>query len=469
MWQNCLMTETPPSILDAFAASVDAAVRVSSSPGAYRPLSDAEFASACRLSAELKKRADALTAVIAGELAHRSRPALGSDGLAQREGFRTPEEMVRVTTGSTAREAHSAVRVGRLAHAALEPADEVQRPWLSIVGSAVAAGDLSVAAAEAIASGLGAPTESVTGDLLAAAAEMLCAEASGLDADRLLVRARELRDELDEAGVAVREAELREQRSLIVHRTGSGMSRLVWLMDPETAATVGALYDRATSPRRGGPTFAGPDELVADRILADTRMTQQLASDTFLELLRQGSNADSSALLGTGAPSVRVLATDTALHSRRGRGYLEGSTAPVSIETVERLACSGSMAPLEFDAGGQPLDLGRERRLFSSRQRVALAARDGGCRFPGCERPPSWCEAHHIEHWKRDHGRTDIATGILLCRHHHLLVHNNAWEITRDAADYWLVPPPTIDAAQVPRPMPSRSPAYRQLRRELAG
>jgi len=463
------MTETLPSLLDAFAASVDAAARVSSSPSAYRPLSDAEFAAACRLSAELKKRADSLGAVIAGELAHRSRPSLGSEGLAQREGFRTPEEMVRVTTGSTARDAHSAVRIGRLAHAAIEPVEEVAKPWLSGVGRAVAAGELSVAAAEAIASGLGAPTESVTRELLDSAAAMLCAEASGLDADRLLVRARELRDELDESGVAVREAELREQRSLTVHRAGSGMSRLVWLMDPETAATVGALYDRATSPRRGGPRFAGADELVAERILADTRMTQQLASDTFLELLRQGADADSSELLGTGAPSVRVLTTDTPLRTRRGQGYFEGFSAPVSIETVERLACSGSIAPLSFGEAGQPLDLGRERRLFSSRQRIALAARDGGCRFPGCERPPSWCEAHHIEHWKRDRGRTDIATGILLCRHHHLLLHNNAWEITRDAADYWLVPPPTVDPQQVPRLMPSRSPAYRQFRRELAG
>jgi hypothetical protein len=378
------MTETPPSLLDAFAASVDAAARVSSSPTAYRPLSDAEFAAACRLSAELKKRADALTAVIAGELAHRSRPALGSDGLAQREGFRTPEEMVRVTTGSTAREAHSAVRVGRLAHASVEPADDVSKPWLVGVGRAVAAGELSVAGAEAIASGLGVPTEGVTGKLLASAAAMLCGEAAGLDADRLLVRARELRDELDEAGVAVREAELREQRSVTVHRAGSGMSRLVWLMDPETAATVGALYDRATSPRRGGPRFAGADELVAERILADTRLTKQLASDTFLELLRQGADADSSALLGSGAPSVRVLTTSSALRSRRGRGYLEGFSTPVSIETVERLACSGSIAPLSFDEAGQPLDLGRERRLFSSRQRIALAARDGGCSLEVC-------------------------------------------------------------------------------------
>ncbi|MHB1172406.1 MAG: HNH endonuclease signature motif containing protein, partial [Lacisediminihabitans sp.] len=48
---------------------------------------------------------------------------------------------------------------------------------------------------------------------------------------------------------------------------------------------------------------------------------------------------------------------------------------------------------------------------FNRKQRVALAARDGGCRRPGCERPPSWTEAHHIQHWVRDHRRTDLANG----------------------------------------------------------
>jgi hypothetical protein len=71
----------------------------------------------------------------------------------------------------------------------------------------------------------------------------------------------------------------------------------------------------------------------------------------------------------------------------------------VSLETVERAACSGIVVPVLFGSEAQALDVGRERRLFTTRQRTALATRDGGCRFPGCERPPSWTEAHHIRHW----------------------------------------------------------------------
>src|SRR5690606_4902668 len=100
-----------------------------------------------------------------------------------------------------------------------------------------------------------------------------------------------------------------------------------------------------------------------------------------------------------------------------------------------------------------------------TRQRVALAARDGGCRFPDCDRPPSWTEAHHIVPWSHG-GRTDVADGVLLCRHHHMMLHNNGWRIVREHADYTLIPPPDIDPLQRAIPMPSRS---RTLRRALAG
>jgi hypothetical protein len=107
--------------------------------------------------------------------------------------------------------------------------------------------------------------------------------------------------------------------------------------------------------------------------------------------------------------------------------------------------------------------VGREQRLFTRRQRIGLAARDGGCRWPDCERPPGWTEAHHVDHWKRDHGDTTLDNGILLCRHHHLLLHDNHWEISHHNADYWLTPPTDIDPHQTARPMPSKSAALHDL------
>ena len=77
-------------------------------------------------------------------------------------------------------------------------------------------------------------------------------------------------------------------------------------------------------------------------------------------------------------------------------------------------------------------------------------------------------EAHHIVPWSQG-GRTDLANGILLCKFHHLLIHNNGWEIYRVGTDYFLVPPKDVDPSQRPRPMPSKSAAMRDLQQELAG
>ena len=82
-----------------------------------------------------------------------------------------------------------------------------------------------------------------------------------------------------------------------------------------------------------------------------------------------------------------------------------------------------------------------------------------------CEREPSWCEAHHTKQWKRDGGCTNIDDGILLCKHHHLLLHDHGWEIVREGGEFYLVPPVGIDPEQRPIHLPSKS---RALRRALA-
>ena len=317
-----------------------------------------------------------------------------------------------------------------------------------------------------------------------------------------------MRDDLDLLGLPEREEARRAQRSFRLGRRADGMGYAHWILDPETYAIVSDVYDRVTSPKRSVPSFeadssprgvnGGALEGALDSALdpADDRTPEQRASDTIAELLRQGVAADTSQLLGDAPVGVRVIVAGRALDDRRGRGFLEGQPDAVSIATVERIACSAGSVTLTVDGSaentgqplnlgrerrlfsraqriacsagsvtltvdgatenaGQPLNLGRERRLFSRAQRIALAARDGGCRWPGCERPPSWCEAHHIEHWQRDGGRTDVADGILLCRHHHLLAHNNGWEIRRDGPRY-LLEPPDDDGGRI-REMPTRS------------
>ena len=245
------------------------------------------------------------------------------------------------------------------------------------------------------------------------------------------------------------------------------MTRYTWELDPEGAALVDDIYDAITSPRRGGPRFVDESEKArAEAIVNDPRTTEQLASDGMLAMLKIAAEADpqASRIMGRARPAVRVLVTATNLEKRTGGGRIEAHADPVSIETVERYLCDSGLQALLFDENGQAIDVGREQRLFTNRQRLALAARDGGCMWPGCDRPPRWTEAHHIQQWKRDKGKTELCNGILLCRHHHVLLHDSHWEIELRGSEYWLIPP--AGTTQIPRPMPSKSAALHDLHRE---
>jgi hypothetical protein len=109
------------------------------------------------------------------------------------------------------------------------------------------------------------------------------------------------------------------------------------------------------------------------------------------------------------------------------------------------------------DAGGI-LAFGRTRRLASKGQRLALVARDGGCCFPGCERPAAWTEVHHIHEWI-DGGHTDIDNMCLLCRFHHREFAKRGWEVfmSGDGVPLW-IPPSFID----PDRRPIRNTAHHQ-------
>jgi len=457
------------------ANAVASLSRVPRDIDAVRVLDDDALLTLTRIAADQVRLAQLNVSLLAGEIARRSAPELGSDGLAQREGHRTPEEVVRVTTGTTSADARAVVRVGAAAGA--------ETP--SALSSAVLSGRVSVAIADAIMTGLGRPTPTMDARALDAAASSLLERVATLDPDRARREARALRDELDLAGVAHREEERRNARSFRMGKKPNGMGWAHWTLDPETYAIVSDIFERVTSPKRRTPRFdegsstntvdraEGPGADLSTEVAEhDERTTEQYASDVFAELLRHGVDADTSGLLADGPAAVRVIVAAQTLNERRGRGWFEGQVDPISVDTVERLACASGSVTLTVDGGpdnaGQPLNLGRERRLYSRAQRLALAARDGGCRWPGCERPPSWCEAHHINHWHRDGGRTDVADGILLCRHHHRLAHNNGWEIERAGPGYLLHPPEKHhrdDTRRAPaatvRDMPSKSPALR--------
>jgi hypothetical protein len=440
-----------PRIADSLAAMATAAAALPKDSATLEALSEVELLVLPKLLTDITRQLEASVAAAAGEIARRSTPEHGFDGLSQRTGFRTPEHLVQNLTGSTSREAGRLVRTGLIIHEAElltaaektgEVPPELSRPWLAAVGRAVAAGHVSVDAAEAIRVGLGEPTEDIASDALAAAAATLIDDAiggdgnvGGLNADELLIRARGLRDDLDEAGIADRERARRQARSFRRFRRPDGMTAYSLLADPENAAYIDGIYDSLTSPRRGGPRMVDLDDTTRHQAIeADPRTLEQLAFDGIMAVLRIGASTDEKtaarSVLGSRRPAVRMLVTRNTIERGNGHGRIEGQNTPISIETIERAICNSGVVPVVFD-DEQCVDLGREQRLYTTRQRIGLAARDGGCRWPDCDRPASWSEAHHINQWARDQGKTNIADGILLCRYHHLLLHDNHWDITR--------------------------------------
>jgi len=103
----------------------------------------------------------------------------------------------------------------------------------------------------------------------------------------------------------------------------------------------------------------------------------------------------------------------------------------LALDTVRRITCDGSLLRITEDESGNPLDIGRKTRAIPPALRRALQARDGGCRFPGCNHR-RFVDAHHIRHWA-DGGDTSIDNLALLCRHHHRLMHEDGFGVERSA------------------------------------
>lgn len=103
----------------------------------------------------------------------------------------------------------------------------------------------------------------------------------------------------------------------------------------------------------------------------------------------------------------------------------------LSVEILRFIIAAGLIRPLEISGTGDPLRMGRTLRYANRHQRRALMVRDGGCIFPGCDRPSNWCDAHHVDHWDHN-GPTNIQNLAQLCRHHHRVTHRPGWVMTRD-------------------------------------
>ncbi|MGF2950008.1 HNH endonuclease signature motif containing protein [Microbacterium alcoholitolerans] len=424
-------------------------------------MSDADVVRVLEETAALVQQVEQIQVAAAGVIALRSKREQGHSGLSASRGHRSAAAFVQDVTGSTKSDAARKVRVGEAlldddAAASQQegPADALQderpsaAPWYQPLRDALRDNCLTSAQFDAIRRGLGEPFEVDGGELAAAelvqaqrevcdawaqAAEQLIGEASERTVEELWQQARTIRDLLDPTGAEDRFLERFEKRSFRTYRGQDGQKRASMVLDDDGDLFLETMLASALRPRRGGPRFVDSDEKEQARSLADDpRTNDQLAYDLLMDVLRAGALADAESVFGTRQAGVRLVQTVDADGNRAPVAHSEDNLISVPAAAVDQRLCESGFVPLTIDACGKPLDVGREHRLFTPRQRIALAIRDGGCRWRGCDRPASYCEAHHIDEWARDLGRTDIDRGILLCRYHHMTLHHGGWRIIRE-------------------------------------
>ena len=206
--------------------------------------------------------------------------------------------------------------------------------------------------------------------------------------------------------------------------------------------TLGAATANDSSPSSG--IGHGADSRMPDPRSAACRRGQAL-----VEALRRFLCSGVAPIQGGERPHVTVTISLDDLKTNEGVGYLDFG-GPISAGTARMLACDAMIIPAVLGANSQVLDVGMANRVFPTAIRRAIALRDRGCAFPGCDRPAAWADCHHIVHWV-NHGPSSYLNGCLLCPAHHREIHRGFWEV-RMAVDGRpeFLPPEWIDKQRRP-------------------
>jgi hypothetical protein len=222
----------------------------------------------------------------------------------------------------------------------------------------------------------------------------------------------------DRKGYEAEQNELVENRKLTISTCEDGAVLVNGVLDPV-----------------GGAAFITAIEPLARKSGAhDDRSLERRRADALVELASGG---------GSQAQIQVTSSIETLLGLVGAPGAEMEFSLPISSTTMERLACDSGIARILLDSESAIIDVGRSKRVVSEPARRALTARDGHCRWPGCDRPASWSAAHHVVHWVHG-GTTDLDNLILLCHRHHWMVHEGNWQIVRGDDGHMLTIPPTV-------------------------
>ncbi|MBV0895406.1 HNH endonuclease signature motif containing protein [Microbacterium sp. NC79] len=428
----------------------------------------------------LQRRFDGLRAEVAAGIEHESRPELGPDGLAKQQGFRNSATLIAATTGGTTGDASKLTKLGKATAPRSNLLGEKLPPKYPAVQDALQRGTIAAAAGSLIVAMLDRARLNASIEQIVEAEALLVEGAAGLSCDdvrKLVTRAEAW---LNPDGVEPREDEARASRSLTMfERDGSlfvnfrtDVASGAPIKNAIQAWVTATFQARNTNPNanaghsdtcEGTATGSGVPNDVGTAAAGDApegwampgddrRTVAQLQADALTAICEHITGCDNNELPLTGATVIVRVSLDD-LTAGTGVATIDGTDQPISISTCRQMAASGGVIPAVLGSDGEILDWGREKRLFTKAQRLALVERDGGCVM--CGLPPQMTKAHHIRWWQRDTGPTDLNNGVLLCTSCHHRIHDNGWTIhvdgTKRTSKVWIIPPATVDPTQTPR------------------
>ena len=347
----------------------------------------------------------------------------------------TAELLVELTRIAPA-EAAARVRAARDLGPRREPCGLPLAPIFPRVAEAQRSGSISAAHAKVITSTVAAIPHERSFELAEPVEAFLVEQAEKLDPKRLAAATRRLLATVDPDGAAPSEAEQQRRRDFTIAQNRAGYWGISGCVTDEYAAIWSAMIDALSAPQ---PAADG---------MADDRAPGQRRHDAMLELGRRLLH--SGALPDVGGTPVTVSLTVRVedIEGCAGVATTESGNT-IAMTAAMRLADECELFTTVLDRYGAILCAGRTRRLANRAQRRVLAARDGGCSFPGCTRPASWCDVHHVVAWI-DGGPTDTDNLVLLCGWHHREFERRGWLVRMsDGVPEW-IPPLWLDPAQLP-------------------
>lgn len=295
------------------------------------------------------------------------------------------------------------------------------------------------------------------------------------DDDAIRVMAKTWKQYLDQDGSLPDEKETLKQRGLKIGPVINGLVRINGRLTPEVAATFTGLSAAIHSPRTQNNKDSNASDGDSSSALGsgstalpdlDGRTPAQKHHDAFAMIMNMASNAAETPNHGGAPVTVLVETTQEALETG-GASWMLGPNSDTTLLTPQataHAACTGALQYYAKNAAGKLVSLGTRQRVFTTNQRRAIIARDGGCVIPGCATPRAWCEIHHV-HPHSEGGKTHTDNGVALCWYHHRNLDTNGWQIRMDEGVPQIKAPRWLDPHQKwrePNP-PTKAPTHRPL------